>query len=164
MNDWDNTNTAVLFKNSHRRSSSDAPFNGSATSLCESCGATTDTKMDGTPRDWKEGKLMALTPQNVSEDPMEESVLFSGALFKNKKWEEGGNRPTHTGSLDIGCPKCGETTSFWISAWWKGFRDKPGKFFSIAMTKKDAEANTETVPVKGSNTDPDFNYDDDIPF
>lgn len=39
-----------------------------------------------------------------------------GSIWKNEK-KETEKHPDFTGSQNVCCPKCGEATDFWVSAW-----------------------------------------------
>ena len=82
----------------------------------------------------------------------------SGAIFPNDR-KRSANSPNATGSCEIECPNCGETTKFWMSAWKKV--SKAGKnFMSFAFTPDDPDANKAKAQARAE----DFDYDDDLPF
>lgn len=69
----------------------------------------------------------------------------SGALFKNDK-RTNDRQPEYKGSLNV------EGTEYWVSAWVK--TSKAGqKFFSLALTPKDAQPAAATI-----------RDDEDVPF
>lgn len=71
-----------------------------------------------------------------------------GALFKNKKKEDGDKRPNYTGSLNVG------GTDYWISAWLE--TSKAGeRFMSLAVQTKDQVP----LPKKATTAD---TFDDDL--
>ncbi len=80
----------------------------------------------------------------------------SGMLARNKRREKD-THPEYTGTLNV------EGTEYWVSAWIK--EGKPGsklegeKYFSIALTKKDAPRTaSKPAPTPASDSL------DDIPF
>lgn len=83
-----------------------------------------------------------------------EQLEDSASLFVNDR-KETDNHPDRTGSAKIKCPSCGAVSEFWVSAWIKDLKSKPGKWLSIAFKKKD-----EPQPASA----PAIDEDDDIPF
>jgi ribosomal protein S27E len=82
-----------------------------------------------------------------------------GALFRNDK-RETEKHPTHTGTLDVKCPSCGDVTPFWLSAWTNV--SKAGqKYFSLALTQKTGGGGTQQAPIMPDGSE---DFDDDIPF
>ena len=77
---------------------------------------------------------------------MEYDNTNSGALFRNER-RTNDRQPEYTGSLNV------EGEEFWVSAWVKESKKDGRKFFSLAVTKKDAP---KPAPAPGS--------DDDVPF
>lgn len=69
-----------------------------------------------------------------------------GVLFRNKK-KERDNQPEYTGSAEL------EGKLYWLSAWVKESKNTGEKFFSIAFTPKEEQAEGVTR-----------NTEEDIPF
>lgn len=86
----------------------------------------------------------------------------SGALFRNDNKQQP-NHPDHRGQQTVQCPHCGEKSDFWLSAWIKtaGPQAKnPGsKFFSLALTPKDDQQQSNSSDSGGNK-----GYNEDIPF
>jgi uncharacterized protein (DUF736 family) len=74
-----------------------------------------------------------------------------GALFRNDK-KESDRHPDYKGSLNVG------GTEYWISAWLKEAKSGT-KYMSLAVTAKEAKAETETAPRPQGG-----GFDDDVPF
>jgi hypothetical protein len=82
-----------------------------------------------------------------------------GILSKNDKKEKD-THPDHRGSINV------EGVEYWLDAWIKERKDKSGKFFSLSIKRKDAQARAPaprqaSAPAPASGFD---DMDDDIPF
>lgn len=81
---------------------------------------------------------------------------MSGALFKNKKKEEGDKKPEYTGQCEI------NGQEMWISAWVK--ESARGKFFSMRFTpKEEMQKPTPKRSLQSAKDDVDAMMDDDLP-
>jgi len=80
----------------------------------------------------------------------------TATLFRNQK-KTTDRHPDHTGQAEVKCPHCGKSSQFWLAAWVKTARKGGSKFFSLAFTSKDDQANKQR--------EKNFNdFDDDPPF
>jgi uncharacterized protein (DUF736 family) len=71
----------------------------------------------------------------------------SGALFRNDR-KETDKHPDLRGSIDVG------GVEYWISAWSKTPKAGGDKFLSLAVTKKEGQGASKSLP----------EVDDDLPF
>lgn len=98
---------------------------------------------------------------NPNYNPAGYDNTDSGALFRNDRKTKL-NQPDHKGSINVCCPKCGESSDFWLSAWIKtaGPNSKnPGsKFFSLAVNPKEPPSSYPSGENMGGVVD------EDIPF
>lgn len=91
-----------------------------------------------------------------------------GALFANDR-KTSDTQPTHTGTINAVCPCCQAATDYWLSAWIKDKKNGPGRFFSLSVKPKDANA-TPTKPAAPQQAKPsqqsgyDDGFNDEIPF
>lgn len=93
-------------------------------------------------------------------DPTNAGVLFAD----ERRTQE--NHPTHRGSAETKCTKCGAATQFWLSAWVKtgsATSKRPGKrFFSFALTPKDVPQSATVM--LATPTLPTTDITDEVPF
>lgn len=84
---------------------------------------------------------------------------LQGSLFKNKRRTKS-THPEYTGQAKL------DGVEYWVSAWVKEKQDGE-KFFSMAFTAKDDQANTSVAKSYDSNSKSNTTFDDiddDIPF
>lgn len=82
----------------------------------------------------------------------------SGILSRNDRKEQP-NHPDFKGQINVA------GVDYWLSGWVKERNDKTGKFFSLSVKPKDAQAPARAAtaaPAKGGSGFNDM--DDDIPF
>lgn len=80
-----------------------------------------------------------------------------GLLSKNDRKEKD-THPSHKGSINV------EGVEYWLDAWTQERKDGSGRFFSLAVKRKDAQAAKPpqaAAKPAGSGFD---DMDDDIPF
>lgn len=90
-----------------------------------------------------------------------------GSIWKNDK-KESENHPDFTGNQNVCCPKCGEKSDFWVSAWRRkdGAPDKaPALSFSVKPKEAPRQAQRQPAPSQGAAPRRRDALDDDaIPF
>ena len=78
----------------------------------------------------------------------------SGLLSRNDR-KESEKHPDFKGSINVA------GVDYWLSAWVKERKDGTGKFFSLSVQPKDAQASVATT---SKPTDYKTALDDDLPF
>ena len=85
----------------------------------------------------------------------------NGALFRNTDKDDAHpNWADYQGSQNVQCPKCGQQTDYWLSAWLKTAKKTGQKFMSTAVKVKENRAPKQEPGM----LDVDDSLDQDIPF
>jgi hypothetical protein len=84
----------------------------------------------------------------------------SGALFVNDDKRPDKKDPDRTGSAEIVCVHCEETTKFWVNGWLGKSKKDDRPYLSMRFKAKDGQQKSDSKAKPAPA--PEFN--DDIPF